>query len=143
LRSARHGRGPLRRFRQLLQAGRALLVSGQKRLDGEVGGGDLERRSKLPDIKLMWQWGPPKVDWSARFSDGWPDASGASAKAPADAQLIVIENSFSLKAPRSSVTRTVKVNVPAEVGVPEMVFSRFGSSRPGGSAPATTDQVKG
>jgi hypothetical protein len=58
LRSARHGRGPLRRFRQLLQAGRALLVSGQKRLDGEVGGGDLERRSKLPDIKLMWQWGP-------------------------------------------------------------------------------------
>jgi hypothetical protein len=58
----------------------------------------------------------------------------------AGAQLIVIENSCSLKAPRSSVTRTVKVNVPAKVGVPEMVFPPFGSSRPGGSAPATTDQ---
>ena len=54
---------------------------------------------------------------------------------------MVMENSFSLKASRSSVTRTVKVNVPAVVGVPEMVFSPFGSSRPGGSAPATTDQV--
>jgi hypothetical protein len=64
-----------------------------------------------------------------------------SSTRPADAQLIVIESSFSLKAPRSSVTRTVKVNVPAVVGVPEMVFSRLGSSRPGGSAPATTDQV--
>jgi hypothetical protein len=66
--------------------------------------------------------------------------TGSSTR-PADAQLIVIENSFSLKAPRSSVTRTVNVNVPAVVGVPEMVFSRVGSSRPGGSAPATTDQV--
>jgi hypothetical protein len=47
----------------------------------------------------------------------------------------VIENSRSLKAPRSSVTRTVKLNVPAVVGVPEMVFSRLGSSRPGGRAP--------
>ena len=60
---------------------------------------------------------------------------------PADAQLIVIESSFSLKAPRSSVTRTVNVNVPAVVGVPEMVFSRLGSSRPGGSAPATSVQA--
>src|SRR5688572_440622 len=42
-----------------------------------------------------------------------------------DAQLIVMESSFSLKASRSSVTRTVKVNVPAPVGVPEMVFSRL------------------
>jgi hypothetical protein len=60
-----------------------------------------------------------------------------------DAQLIVMEKSLSLKASRSSVTRTVKVNVPAAVGVPEMVFSPFGSARPGGSSPATTDQVKG
>jgi hypothetical protein len=42
-----------------------------------------------------------------------------------DAQLIVMESSFSLKGFRSSVTRTVKVNVPAVVGVPEIVFSRF------------------
>jgi hypothetical protein len=58
-----------------------------------------------------------------------------------DAQLIVMESSFSLKASRSSVTRTVKVNVPAVVGVPEMVFSRLGSARPGGGVPGTTDQV--
>ena len=45
-----------------------------------------------------------------------------------DAQVIVMESSFSLKASRSSVTRTVKVNVPAVVGVPEMVFS-LGSAR--------------
>jgi hypothetical protein len=46
-----------------------------------------------------------------------------------DAQLIVIENFFSLNAPRSSVTRTVNVNVPAVVGVPEMVFSPLGTAR--------------
>ena len=54
---------------------------------------------------------------------------------------MVMVNTFSLNAPRSSVTRTVKVNVPAVVGVPEIVFSPFGNSRPGGSVPATTDQV--
>jgi hypothetical protein len=69
------------------------------------------------------------------------DRIDQTATRPAAAQLIVMENSFSLKAPRSSVTRTVKMNVPAVVGVPEMVFSRLGSSRPGGNAPATTDQV--
>jgi hypothetical protein len=52
-----------------------------------------------------------------------------------------MESSFSLKASRSSVTRTVKVNAPAVVGVPEVVFSLLGSARPGGSVPATTDQV--
>ena len=30
----------------------------------------------------MWQWGPPKVDWAARCSDGWPDAAGANARIP-------------------------------------------------------------
>ncbi len=30
----------------------------------------------------MWQWGPPKVDWAARCSDGWPDAAGANARTP-------------------------------------------------------------
>ena len=42
-----------------------------------------------------------------------------------------MDSACSLKAPRSSVTRTVKVNVPAVVGVPEMVFSRLGSYDPG------------
>ena len=46
-----------------------------------------------------------------------------------DAQVIVMGSSFSLKVSRSSVTRTVKVNVPAVVGVPEMVFSLLGSAR--------------
>ena len=36
---------------------------------------------------------------------------------------IVMENPFFLNASRSSVTRTVNVNVPAVVGVQEMVFS--------------------
>jgi hypothetical protein len=59
----------------------------------------------------------------------------------ADAQVIVIVNVFSAVVPRSSVTCTVKVNVPAVVGVPLIVFSRLGSSKPGGSTPDTTDQV--
>ena len=63
-----------------------------------------------------------------------PGISAASAQRPPsytmasrptrrlEAQVIVMESSFSLKVSRSSVTRTVKVNVPAVVGVPEMVF---------------------
>lgn len=42
-----------------------------------------ELKTKLSDIKLMWQCGPPNVDWSARFSDGCPDATGANARSPA------------------------------------------------------------
>ena len=54
---------------------------------------------------------------------------------------MVMVNAFSAVVSCSSVTCTVKVNVPAVVGVPLIVFSRLGSSRPGGSAPDTTDQV--
>jgi hypothetical protein len=50
-----------------------------------------------------------------------------------------MENSSSLKAPRSSVTRTVNVKVPAVVGVPEMVFPlrqlQAGTERPGNHPP--------
>jgi hypothetical protein len=79
-----------------------------------------------------------------RFPREQPGKLGTTGSSgPADTQLIVIENSFSLKAPRSSVTRTVHVNVtapsisaasqgspsfaavPAVVGVPETVFSRL------------------
>ena len=55
--------------------------------------------------------------------------------------MIVIVNVFPAVVPCSSVTCTVKVNVPAVVGVPLIVFSRLGSARPGGSAPDTTDQA--
>jgi hypothetical protein len=48
-------------------------------------------------------------------------------------------DAFSAVVPRSSITCTVNVNVPAVVGVPLIVFSRFGSSRPRGSSPDTTD----
>lgn len=41
--------------------------------------------------------------------------------------------------PRSSVTRAVNANVPAEVGVPEMRPELLCVS-PGGSLPAITDQ---
>jgi hypothetical protein len=51
-----------------------------------------------------------------------------------DALVIVMESSFSLKVSRSSVTRTVKVNVLAVVGVPEMVFSLLGSAADGHSS---------
>src|SRR5215207_9582591 len=40
-------------------------------------------KAKFPESWLMWQWGPPNVDWSARFSDGCPDAAGAAASADA------------------------------------------------------------
>ena len=54
-----------------------------------------------------------------------------------------MKTSCSLNAPTSSVTRTVKVNVPAVVGVPVTEFSRLGRSRPEGRVPATTDQMYG
>jgi hypothetical protein len=46
--------------------------------------------------------------------------------------------------PALSVTATVKVNVPAVVGVPESPAAALGSSRmPGGSCPDTIDQTYG
>src|ERR671913_509313 len=51
-----------------------------------------------------------------------------------------MENSFSLKAPRSSVTRTVKVNV-AVVGTPlisPVLPAKSNSFVPGGRRPSTT-----
>jgi hypothetical protein len=52
-------------------------------------------------------------------------------------QLIVIENVRSANASRESVTRTVKVNVPAAVGVPVIRPGLSASSSPGGSSPET------
>jgi hypothetical protein len=47
-------------------------------------------KTKLSDIKLMWQCGPPKVDVGFRFSDGCPEATGASARSPAAARPTTI-----------------------------------------------------
>jgi hypothetical protein len=55
-----------------------------------------------------------------------------------DVQLIVTECTLSLKAPRSSVTRTVKVNVPTVVGVPEMVFACGRARRTSGNLPKSS-----
>jgi len=53
--------------------------------------------------------------------------------------LMVNEKAFKAVAPALSVTRTVKVNVPAVVGVPLSKSAPL-KPRPGGSAPAATAQ---
>jgi hypothetical protein len=53
----------------------------------------------------------------------------------------VIENVRSANAPRESVTRTVKVNVPAVVGVPVIRPGLAASSSPGGGSPETSVHV--
>jgi hypothetical protein len=57
------------------------------------------------------------------------------------AQEMVMENVRSANAPRESVTRTRKENVPRVVGVPVIRPGLALSRSPGGSCPARSDHV--
>ena len=58
-----------------------------------------------------------------------------------NAAAIVTDSALAAVAPTASVTRTVKLNVPAVVGVPLMTPPLVMGLSPPGSVPADNDQV--
>jgi hypothetical protein len=59
------------------------------------------------------------------------------------AAFTTIDKAWSSNTPFVSVTRTVKLNVPVAVGVPEITPVPLFKERPAGNAPTVTDQLNG
>jgi hypothetical protein len=61
----------------------------------------------------------------------------------AGTEFTTIVKACSSKSPAESVTRTVKLDTPVTVGVPEIFPVLLFNSSPSGNAPAAIDQFKG
>ncbi len=79
----------------------------------------------------VWLYAPPTVP------------SGNAAVVITGTALIMIDNACSSNAAAASSTRTVKLDVPAVVGVPLMTPVAPSSTRPAGKAPTEIDQFNG
>jgi hypothetical protein len=95
-----------------------------------------------PVFVTVYAWldglnGPPNGPVEVRPPAGVTDRGPATAAA-----LTVTERAFVDEAPLAPVTRTVKLEVPAAVGVP-LRTPAADRLRPAGSAPAETDQLYG
>ena len=71
-----------------------------------------------------------------------PEGSGLAVVMEKNGAVIVSENAFEAEDWRESVAVTVKLKLPAVVGVPVMIPFEF-RVNPAGSWPATTTQVYG